>query len=788
MSGILRSAGQTLGSYEIRSLLGKGGMGEVYLAFDRKLGRDVAIKTLPLEFASEPERVARFQREARTLAALNHPNISAIYGLEEEAGAMFLVLELVPGETLADRLARFGRLALEDALKIATQIAEALEAAHARGIAHRDIKPANIKLTPEGRIKILDFGLAKALSEPREGHDLSQTLTRSMGTEAGTILGTPAYMSPEQIRGQNVDHRTDIWAFGCVLYELLTARRAFERATLPDVIGAILSNDPDWSTLPRTTPERIRELLRRCLIKDAGERLQSISDAHTEIGLVQAGRRGISRRRVAVLAAGIVFASLALAIGLNVGALRDRLTGGHHIRSLAVLPLSNLSGDPNEEYFSDGMTESLIADLARIRSLKVISRTSAMTYKGAKKPLSEIARELQVDAIVEGSAVRFGDRIRITAQLIDARTDEHLWVESYDRSFSDALVVQSEVARAVARQIRAQLTPEEQNRLASARRVDPEAHNAYLQGQFLAQRPTRPNLDSAEQYFQAALAKDSDYALAHSGMSWVWIARQQLGIAPPRDAGPRALASAERALALDSGLAQAHYTLALAHGWVRWDFPAAEASFRRAIELDPNYPDPRVFYGRLLIILKRAAEGMPQLERALELDPLNAFVRTIYAQELNAVGRHDDAMAQARLVLAADPQNQQAARVITSAYIRKGMLKEAIGDMIRGRAGRGDTELADAMRRHYDQGRYQEAARAAVDVMEARQRNGTFPAGIGPMYAIAGYADKSLAFLEWAVELGDPAILEATRASARDFPELESNPRYQAILRRLGLP
>jgi len=787
-SGAQRSVGQTLGSYEIRSLLGKGGMGEVYLAYDPRLGREVAIKTLPLEFARDPERLARFQREARMLAALNHPNIASIFGLEESGGSTFLVLELVEGETLAERLKRAGPAPLEDTLRIARQVAEALEAAHAKGITHRDIKPANIKITPDGRVKILDFGLAKALSAQQELPDLSQAVTQTMGTVAGTILGTPAYMSPEQARGYAVDHRTDIWAFGCVLYELLTAARAFQGPTGPDLLGAVLAKDPDWGALPRTVPERLRELLRRCLAKTAAERLQSIAEARSAIELVQAGRRGISRRSVAAFAGSFLAAAIGLSVALNLGGVRDRVFGGQTMRSIAVLPLSNLSGDPSQEYFSDGMTESLIADLARIRALKVISRTSVMTYKGTRKPLSEIARELNVDAIVEGSAVRSGNRIRITAQLIDARTDRHLWVESYDRDLADVLVVQSEVARAVAQQVRAQVTPQEQSRLASARPVNPEAHNAYLQGQFLAQRPTRPNLDNAQRYFELALSKDPNYALAHAGMAWVWIARHQLGFASPRESGSKGVAAAEKAVSLDDGLPQAHYTLALMQGWVRWDFPGAEASFKRAIELDPNYPDPRMFYGRLLNILKRHAEAMPQIERALELDPLNALFRTTYAQELSAVRRPDDAIAQARLVLAADPANVQASRVITNALIVKGMLKEAQADIISARTKRGDLEVAHAMQSAFDQGNYREAARAAVEVLEARQQAGTFPGGIGPLYAMADLPDRMLQYLEWAVDRPDPSILESMRAAARDFPQFESNPRYQAILRRLGLP
>lgn len=787
---MIRSAGDTLGPYEIRSLIGKGGMGEVYLAHDGKLGRDVAIKTLPSEFARDPQRLTRFQREARMLAALNHPNIASIYGLEESLGDTFLVLELVAGETLAERLKRADGLPLQEALKIAGQMAEALEAAHAKGITHRDIKPANIKITPEGRVKVLDFGLAKAMLGEQEGADLSQALTMTLGTEAGTILGTPTYMSPEQARGQMVDQRTDIWAFGCVVYEMLSGERAFQGKTLPDVIGAVMGKEPDWDALPGATPERIRDLLRRCLVKNRDERLQGIDEARVTIGRVQGGSHGISRRKAAVIGGACAAAAAGLPVAMNLRGWRDRFFGGpRNTRSIAVLPLANLSGDPDQEYLSDGITESLISDLARIGALKVISRTSAMTYKGSKKPLREIAQELNVNSVLEGSAVRSGNRILIRVQLIDAGTDQQVWADSYDRDFADVLVVQSEVARAVAQQVRAQLTSLEQTRLASARPVNPEAHNAYLQGAFFSQRLTRQDLDTAERYFQAALEKDPDYAPAHAGMAWVWIARQQLGFVPRQEAGSKVVAFAERALALDSGLAQVHQTLGLMKGWVKWDFAGAEASFRRAIELDPNYPDARVWYARLLVILKRPAEAMPQIERALELDPRNTLFRIVYAQQLNLMKRYDEAILQARQILAVDPNQQQAAGVLSFAFLGKGMLKEALESNLQRNRAKEKGKVPQIVQQGIDQGTYREAAREAAVFIEERWRSGALPApfGIPFYYTMAGQRDKLLEFLEWSVE-NDSGVLEGVRAAARDFPDLESNPRYQAVLRRLGLP
>jgi serine/threonine protein kinase len=364
------AVGPQLGPYRIVSALGRGGMGEVFRARDPKLERDVALKTLPAEYASEPGWLARFHREARTLAALNHPNIAAIYGLEEADGVHFLVMELVEGETLADRLDRertsgHRGLPLDDTLSIAHQVAEALEAAHAKGITHRDIKPANVKLTPEGRVKVLDFGLAKTQRAEPQG-DPSQWTTMSLGTKPGIMLGTPAYMSPEQARGQAVDHRTDIWAFGCVLYELLAGTRAFPGDTVPDVMSAVLTRTPDWGALSPSTPEHLRGLLRHCLEKDPDRRLASMTDVRAVIEQVQAGHRGIRRRTVVAAIAAARVIAIALLVALNVDGARDHLVGlfaSPVIRSIAVLPLRNASGNPAQDYFADGMTESLIREI-----------------------------------------------------------------------------------------------------------------------------------------------------------------------------------------------------------------------------------------------------------------------------------------------------------------------------------------------------------------------------------------------------------------------------------------
>jgi TolB-like protein len=596
-------------------------------------------------------------------------------------------------------------------------------------------------------------------------------------------------MSPEQARGQEVDPRTDIWACGCVLYELLTGKPALPGETGSDIIAAILGSEPDYSALPEATPVQVRRLIRQCLAKDRGKRLQDIAQAGRAIeDARERPRRRILTRRRLVIAAGITVAAAVLA-ALDAGALRNRwFGGGPRFRSIAVLPLVNLSGNPDQEYFSDGMTESLITDLSKISAIKVIARTSMMTYKRTTKSMRQIAAELGVDTVLEGSALRSGNRIRIVANLIDGKNEQSLWAESYDRDFADLLVIQSEIARAVAQQVRARLTQQERARLGSARPVNREAHNAYLQGAFLTLRPTRGNIHTAQQYFELALEKDPGSALAHAGLARLWLIQQGHGWVPAQEANSRMIAAAKKAMVLDEGLAEVHHTLGMVKSFSEWDFRAGEAFFRRAIELDPNYPDARVYYARLLGILKRTGEAMSEMDRALELDPHNPFFRARYAHLLNAVGRPDDAITQAKRALAADPDQQQAKNAMLGAFVQKGMVKEALEVNFSRREGSHPPEVKQAVQRAYNQGNYREAARLWADLVEARWRKGFHPGGLPVFYTMAGQPDKLLEFWEWMIERRDPTLPEAVRHAARLFPQLEADPRYHAILRRIGLP
>jgi serine/threonine protein kinase len=511
--------GRTIGAYRILSLLGAGGMGEVYTARDRHLERDVAIKVLPEAFAHDQLRIDRFRREAQLLAAMNHPNIATIHGLEDEGGVLYLVMELVPGQTLAERL-HSGRLPLDETLRVCGQIAEALGAAHQRGIAHRDIKPSNIKLTPDGRIKILDFGLAKPADDTRTVLSPDDAPTMAV-TSPGMVPGTPAYMSPEQVRGEASGTRPDLWAFGCVLFELLAARRAFTAPTMAETIAAVLMTDPDWHALPPDTPIAVRELLRRCLDKDPQRRIQDLKEI---LAALDRARRE----------------------GPATGDAGPKRT----IRSLAVLPFVNTSGDPQMDYFGDGITESLILGLSRLPQLKVTAQSSVFRYRGQTDRALEIGRTLGVEAVLTGRVLQRGSALQISVELADLE-GWRIWGAQYRRKADDIFAAEEEITREISENLRLTLSREDTQVLARRHTGNVEAYHLYLKGRFYWAKRTQEGLARSMQYFREAIECDPTYALAYAGLAEAYIPLGFYCHVPPTEAFPRARAAAERALEID---------------------------------------------------------------------------------------------------------------------------------------------------------------------------------------------------------------------------------------------
>ncbi|TDI34181.1 MAG: tetratricopeptide repeat protein [Acidobacteria bacterium] len=782
------TSGTTLGAYKILVPIGAGGMGEVYKARDTRLDRTVAIKVLPSHLSSDTELRGRFEREARAASALNHPNITTVYDIGEEEGTRYIVMEFVDGKTLRE-LVGDGPLATKKLLALATQIADGLAKAHKAGIVHRDLKPANLMVTEDGLVKILDFGIAKLMPQSGDGDSEKDTMTRA--TQQGAILGTPQYMSPEQAAGRPVDYRSDQFSFGSILYEMATGRLAFKKDSMPQTLTAIIETEPEpIGKLNDKIPAELAAIVERCLAKDLEKRYESTAELASELKNVPETSRGWrSRRHVLWAAAGLLAAFLAFALGPNLVRLSENLwsrTKRAPVESIAVLPLRNLSGDPAQEYLADGMTEALIADLAKIGALKVISRTSVMRYKDSDKALGDIASELNVDVILEGSVLRVGDRVRITAQLIDVHTDQALWAETYERDLRDLLVLQSEVARAVAEEIEVVVTPEETNRLASARPVNPEAHEAYLTGRFHQNKLTPADIETALSYFELALEKNPDYTLAYVGIASVWGGRLQMGFVPSSDGLPLQREAIVKALELDDSLTEVHIGLAALKTWGDYDWPAAERAFERAIELNANSADARTLYSHFLNIVGRPDEAMAQIERALELDPLNAFSHAFHGVDLNFVHRYDEAIEEFRYALRLTPGLPFATNGLSLALHLKGAYEEAVAAQRSYLSAIRDVEGEAALAEGYAEGGYTEAMRRLAETRAERSlKTDTGACWLADLYIRAGENELALEWLERAFANRDPNM---PYLLLPHYDSVRDHPRFQDLLRRMNLP
>jgi serine/threonine-protein kinase len=782
--------GKTLGHYRILEKIGQGGMGEVFLAEDTSLHRKVALKFLPPAMQQDAIAHKRFVREARSAAALDHPYICHINEVGECEGQDFIVMEYVEGRSLKERLEQ-GPLPLKEVLPIAIEVVEALEAAHGKGIIHRDIKPANIMLTQTGHAKVMDFGLAKQLI-PSEGMESAAETITALTCEGSTV-GTPAYMSPEQLRSQATDARSDIWALGVTLYEIAAGARPFQGQSRIELSWAILNQAP--RPLPPQVPAELGAVLGRCLEKEPGKRYQQADELREALSAVQAGtvapwvawRYRLARHRWLALAAALVVIAAAL-VGLDVGGLRERLGGPARAVRLAVLPFANLTGDPEQEYLSDGVTQEMISQLGRLHpgSLSVIARTSVMRYKKTDKPIDQIGRELGVDYVLEGSARREAGRIRIAAELIKVLDQTQLWAESYERELAGILALQSEVAQKVAGSLALKLLPAEQAKLANVRSVNPEAYDASLKGSHYWIKLTPSDLETAQQYFERALKSDPNYAPAYAGLAMVWGCRNQMSITPPHEAVPKMKAAALKAVELDDTLAEAHSALAGLRTWHDWDLPAAEPEWKRAIELNPNFADARAFYSHYLNIMHRPDEAMAQIKRALELDPFNPLLQSLYAADLLFVRRYDDAIVAARNALRMQPGAPVAASILLNAYRWKGMHKETLAAARAYYAFYSAPGVDEALNRAGSEADYTGAMKQAANALAARFRESyVTPGDIADLYFDAGDKAHTLDWLEKGFEVRDPSM---PYIGVWIYDSLRSDPRFQALLRKMNLP
>jgi serine/threonine protein kinase/Flp pilus assembly protein TadD len=780
--------GLELGHYRVAEKIGSGGMGVVYRAHDEHLDREVAIKVLrPGSLADESSR-KHFHKEALALSKLNHPNIATIYDFDTQQDVDFLVMEYIPGITLSEKLPA-GPLPEKEVLRLGIQLAEGLTAAHEHGVVHRDLKPGNLRLTSNERLKILDFGLAKLRQAATESVAAESTL------ESRAITGTLAYMAPEQLYGEEIDARADIYAAGLVLYEMTTGQRPFVEVESSQLIGAILRRPPIPPTTlnPKLSPELAR-IIAKCLEKEPENRYQSAKELAVDLRKLQTGmptELGPTAKPAKwsslkwVGASVVILASVtALLIGFNIGGWRDRLLGRGstpRIESLAVLPLANLSGDPQQEYFADGMTEELITNLGKVGALRVISRTSVMQYKQTKKTLPTIARELKVDAVVEGSVLRSGNRVRITAQLIQAKAERHLWAESYERDASDILALQSDVAQAIASRIQAKLTPQEYRLLSISRSVDPAAHEDYLLGRYHWNKMTEDELEKAREYFEKAVALDPNYAPPYASLADYYTETYELR---PQIALDRAKGYAEKALALDETLAEAHLSL----GSIRfseWDWGGATQEFLRTVEVNPSFAEAHRRYAVYLSALGHAQEAEKEIRAAQELDPLSVPINTSAGWVAYFSRRYDRAIEQCRKVLELDSNNVNAQDCLGSAYLAKGMYEQAIGACrtATSLSGEDPDRVVCLAQAYAAAGKTAEARRLLANVYQASGRRYVPPYFFALLHAALAENDQAFAWLEKGYREHDPYLIWVKVSPAADL--LRADPRLQDLVRRI---
>jgi TolB-like protein/Flp pilus assembly protein TadD/predicted Ser/Thr protein kinase len=794
--------GKTLGHYRIIEKIGAGGMGVVYRARDERLDRDIALKVLPTGALADDAARRRFRKEALVLAKLAHPNIAMIFDFDTQDGVDFLAMEYVAGQSLAQKLDA-GVIPEKEAIALGVQVAAALEEAHEQGVVHRDLNPRNILLTPKGQAKVLDFGLARLLQPPGTAE-----ATQSFA-ETESIAGTLPYMAPEQLRGEALDGRTDIYALGCVFYQMAAGRRPFTGDTAPQLTDEILHQS---AVSPRAVNARVspqfEAIIAKCLEKNPENRYQSAKELSVDLrrvgmaGAVAAAATKPEQTRThwhklaigggaMAAAALLIVLVVALVILLNVGGVRDRMlgkTGAQHIRSLAVLPLENLSRDPEQEYFADGMTDQLITDLAKIQALKVISRTSVMQYKGVRKPLPQIAQELGVDAVVEGSVQRSGDRVRIIAQLIDARADQHLWARSYERDLRDVLALQDEVAQAIANELKIEIASNGKPRPMSSRPLDPDAYESYLKGRYYSSKRAEKELKKSIEYFQQAIERDANYAPAYAGMADAYALLGYRGNLPSNEALSKGKAAARKALELDDSLAEAHAALAFIAETLEWDWPTAEREYKRALELNPGYAESHNWYAGYLMYFGRFEDGITEAKRARELDPLSLPINNALGGRLLLAGRDNEAIAQIQKTLEMDPNFAPAHTQLGWAYLKEGMNQDAISEFQKGvtLSGSDPEESVDLGYAYAVTGKQAEAKKILAKLKKKRERAFVSPAALAIVSGALGEKDEAFAWLEKAYEVRDPTLTYLKVGPK--FTPLRSDPRFQDLLRRMGLP
>jgi len=760
------TSGSRLGLYEIVAPLGAGGMGEVYRARDTKLGREIALKILPEDLSANADRLLRFEREARTVAALNHPNIVTLHSMEEDRGVRFLTMELVDGQSL-DRDLPTGGLPVTRVVELGISLADALTAAHERGVIHRDLKPGNVMVTREGRVKVLDFGLAKLNPVDAASSQSDVATMAAPASGVGSVVGTVPYMAPEQIRGETVDARSDLFALGIMLYELATGHRPFSGKSSIDISSAILRDTPTPVTRVRNDlPGDLERIIVRCLEKNPRERFQTALDISNELrGL----RRTFERREATA---------------------PQKSTSGK-VASIAVLPFANRSASADDEYFSDGLTDELINVLAKIRGLRVVARASAFQFKGRNEDLSVIGAKLNVATVLDGTVRKAGNRVRISVQLVKVVDSSTVWSESYDRTLDDIFAVQDDIAQSVVKELRTTLlgaaddsdaSGEAKAEVANAARgraVNPEAHRLYLLARHLQDRATREDVDKCIACLKEALALEPEFALAWAALSDAYFSQNASGWISPSEAHRLGLQASERSLALEPNLPDGHSALSRVYLQVR-DWPRTEASLRRALELEPNSPRALGRMGMLATNLGRAEEGIGYCRRALEHDPLSQSAWFWLGAAASTANRPVEAEHALRRCLELAPGRPAGHSLLAWTLMQQGQAEEALAEAQRETVNFWRFHMLAIL--HHMLGQHEPSDAALHDLKSIGADDAAFQ--IAEVHGARGETDDAFAWLERAFQQNDGGLGELKRS--RSFGSLQQDPRWSAFLAKVG--
>ena len=775
------SAGTMIGRYRVEQELGHGGMGTVYRAFDTQLRRDVPLKVLPPEHHEDPRWQHHLLHEARAASALNHPNIITVHEIGSDAGVDFIAMELVEGKPLRQIIPP-GGLPPSEALGYAEQMADALAKAHARGVTHRDLKPGNIMVTSDGLVKVLDFGLARRVATGEAA--TSSTLTPG-------VAGTPSYMSPEQARGEELDARTDLFSFGAVLYEMVTGVVAFKGATTAVVFEAILDKTPiPAARLSRAVPLELERIITKALEKNREARYQSAADLLADLhrlkrdpnsappaAVIAALRNRVSRPLWAAIAAALLLAALLVYL----------FTGrGQTIHALAVLPMVNANADTSTEYLSDGITESLINSLSQLPKLRVMSRSSVFRYKMREADPQMVGRELKVEAVLTGRVVQHGDTLSISAELVNARDNTHIWGEQYNRRLADIQAVQEDIGREITDTLRLKLTGEQKKSLTRRLTQNSEAYQDYLKGRYYWNQRTVAGLKTAIEYFNAAVAKDPGFALAYAGLADCWAVLSTFAAVPARECFPSARTAALKAIEIDETIGEAHAVLAEVKALYDLDWTGAEKGFKRAIGLNPSYATAHQWYGLYLARLGRFNEAFVEMKKAQELDPLSLMIDSLVGWVFLQARRYDDAIEQLRQTLAVDPSFAYAHCVLGRTYVEKRMYREAIAEFHAGPETEQSLWCVATLGHAYAVSGRQAEAQKILDELLARSKRGYFPSWtIATIYIGLGDKDRAFEWLGKAIEERGENTVWLKVAPVYD--PLRSDPRFADLLRRLNL-